>query len=191
MAEQRFLLHLWNHPHYSRTYLVIQTTKLRLIAQAKSLLTKWRIQQLHCYSWFRKTRDQYKRFRGWNTSGEQLPFSDPTNLQRVDDRGVSPQRATGKGRYLFKSTPKRLEKELQAHLDEPPLGWGLHFEETTVVPAPLRYLGIFIIIAMILSAVVSALVLIHEKGVAYFGMGNFGIGIVAVVTPLVVRLIAV
>ena len=191
MAEQRFLLHLWDHPHHSRTYLVIQTTKLRLIGQMKSLLTKWRIQKLHCYGLLKETWDRYKRFRGCNTSSEQLPFSNPNNLQRIDDPGETALRATGKGRYLFKSTPKRLETELKAHLDEPPLGWGLHFEESIVVPAPLRYLGIFIVVAMILSAVVSALVLVHEKGVAYFGMGNFGIGIATVGMTVVVRLIAV
>ena len=191
MAEQRFLLHLWDHPHHSLTYLVIQTTKLRLIEQAKSLLKRWRIQKKHYSGWLKEIRDQYKCFRGWNTSSEQLPYSNPNNLQRIDDPGDSALRPTGKGRYLFKSTPKRLEIELQAHLDEPPLGWGLHFEESIVVPAPLRYLGVFIIIAMILSAVVSALVLVHEKGVAYFGMGNFGIGIASIVTTVVLRLIAV
>ena len=191
MAEQRFLLHLWDHPHTSRTYLIIQTTKLRLIEQAKSLLMKWRIQKLHCYGWLREARDQYKRFRGVNTSSEQLPYLNPNNLQRIDDHGDSAQRAIGKGRYLFKNTPKRLGEELKAHLDEPPLGWGLHLEESIAVPAPLRYLGIFIIIAMILSVVVSTLILVHEKGVAYFGMGNFGIGIAAIVTTLVLKLIAV
>ena len=191
MAEQRFLLHLWDHPHNSRIYLVIQRTKLRLIEQAKSLLTKWRIQKLHCSGWLRETRDQFKRYWGEETSSEQLPYSNPINLQRIDNHDDSPQRATGKGRYLFKSTPKRLEEVLKAHLDEPPLGWGLHFEESIVVPAPLRYMGVFIVIVMILSTVVSTLILVHEKGVAYFGMGNFGIGIAAIVTTVVLRLIAV
>ena len=191
MAEQRFLLHLWDHPHHSRTYLMIQTTKLRLIKQVKSLLTKWRIQKLHCSSWLKEIQDQYKRFRGWNTSSEQLPYSNPNNLQRIDDPCGSALKATGKGRYLFKSTPKRLEKELKAHLDEPPLGWGLHFEESIVVPAPLRYLWLFIVIAILLSAVVATLVLLHEKGVAWFGMGNFGIGIAAVGMTVLVRLVAV
>ena len=191
MAEQRFLLHLWDHPHNSRPYLIVQTTKLRLIGKAKSLLTRLRVQKLHRSRWLREIWDRFKRFRGWNTASEQLPFSNPNNLQRIDDPGDSALRATGKGRYLFRSTPKRLETELKAHLDEPPLGWGLHFEESIVVPAPLRYLGIFIVIAIILSVVVSALVLVHEKGVAYFGMGNFGIGIAAVVTTVVLRLIAV
>ena len=154
MAEQRFLLHLWDHPHHSRTYLMIQTTKLRLIEQAKSLLKKWRIQKPHCYGWLGRTWDQYKHFRGRTASSEQLPLSHPNNLQHIDDPCDFPMRATGKGRYLFKSTPKRLDKELKAHLDEPPLGWGLHFEETIVVPAPLRYLGIFVVMAMVLSAVV-------------------------------------
>ena len=191
MAEQRFLLHLWDHPHNSRPYLIIQTTKLRLIEQAKRLLTRLRVQKLHCSGWLKEIRNQYKNFRGWDTSSEQLPFSNPNDLQRIDDNGGSTQRANGKGRYLFKSTPKRLETELKAHRDEPPLGWGLHFEENIVVPAPLRYLGISIVIAMILSAVVSALVLVHEKGVAYFGMGNLGIGIAAIGTTFVVKFIAV
>ena len=171
--------------------MLVQKTKLRLIEQVKSLPTKWRIQKLHFSGWLKETCDQVKRFRGWNTSIEQLPYSNPNNLQRIDDHGDSALRAPGKGRYLFKSTPKRLETELKAHLDEPPLGWGLHHEESIVVPAPLRYLGIFIIIALLMSALVSGLVLVHEKGVAWFGMGNFGIGIAAVGMTVVVRLVAV
>ena len=84
-----------------------------------------------------------------------------------------------RGRYLVKNTPKRVEKELKAHPDEPPLGWGLHFEEEVVLPAPLKFTNIFISIVIMLSAVVYVFVKVGEKGVEAFSAGNFGIAIAA------------
>ena len=117
---------------------------------------------------------------------EQLPSTNPElGLQPLDehDRSIHVRgldlKPGQRGRFLLRNTPKRIEKELKAHPDEPPLGWGLHFEEEVILPAPLKYTNVFISIVIMLSAVVYAFVKVREKGVGAFSAGNFGIAIAA------------
>lgn len=185
---QEWLLHLWSRPHSSRIYLNTQVTKLRLLRGAKRLQMKWRTWRSDLRRWLRQSLDQYRRFRGWDTTNNQLPFSNLIELQRLENQGHSAQDGEClKQTFLVRSTPKRLVQLLKAHPDEPPLGWGLHFEESNALPAPLKFMGIWVASMVMLSAVVYALILVHEKGVAYFGAGGFGIAIAGFLLTLALK----
>ena len=133
-------------------------------------------------------------WRGYVTAPQQLPSTNSElELQPLDeqDRSIHARRLSlnsmRQGCYLGRITPKRVEKQLEAHPDEPPLGWGIHFEEEVVLPAPLKYTNVFISIVVMLSAVVYTFVKVREKGAEAFSAGNFGIAIAAFVMTFTLK----
>ncbi|OAF59174.1 hypothetical protein VC83_04384 [Pseudogymnoascus destructans] len=138
--QGKWIMHLWDKPHSSSTWLASKRLQRLCKSKVKLLWT--------AFNWKGKIKRlwiNFRLFRGISVLASVPNSRDDIELQDVvveipplpsiqararQQRTNSPE----KGRFFVNNTPKRLEQRLKADPTTPPYGWGLFFEENLVVP---------------------------------------------------------
>lgn len=180
---EHWMMHLWEHPHNSQLYLALKRMHVRLATSGEPIISRYRksgsakLRELS--NNIRNLCPRFGYFRGRTNRLDSIKDIElqnsiaeiPHPRQAELDQLQQPQ--TKKGRFVAVNTPKKILAKLKADLDEPPYGWGLFFEERTVVPTFIKIFIFFCLISLMVYLAVTCFKLAHEHGYAAFGMGSF------------------
>jgi hypothetical protein len=189
----KWIMHLWNKPHSSSTWL--SSKRLQQFCKAKVKLF-WT-----AFNWKRKVKllwIDFRIFRGMSLSPSasapnsrddiesrvlEIPLP-PSQQVRARQQGAKTQM---KGRFFVENTPKRLEQRLKADLTTPPYGWGLSFEESFVVPVFFKVLISLVVLSVATVVVVVCANLAQKKGYQVFGLGGFTLAVASIIVTVIFK----
>jgi hypothetical protein len=192
-----WMMHLWEHPHNSQLYLALKRMHVRLATSGEPIISRYRksgaaILREHSNN-IRHLCARFGYFRGRSNRSNsikdielqnsiaEIPHPQQAELDQLQ------QRNTKKGRFFTVNTPKKVHAKLKADLDEPPYGWGLFFEERTVIPTFIKVFIFIFVISLIVSIAVICFELAHEHGYAAFGMGSFTLTLATAILTSIIK----
>ena len=149
----KWLMHLWSHRHNSLVYLFSKRIQSNIRTR---------------YSYTLKNMRYYRGIMSAPSDCEN--HSIRTTIEEIPLPHL-PVKKRQPGTLIVNETPKRLRHRLEARSNTKPYGWGIHFEESIVVPK--------FVMAILLSSFIALIIytfkLFPRDGYAIFGLGNFSL----------------
>lgn len=191
--QGKWIMHLWDKPHSSSTWLASKRLQRLCKNKVKLLWT--------AFNWKGKVKllwTNFRLFRGISVSASVPNSGDDIELQDViveipslpliqvrarQQRTNSPE----KGRFFVNNTPKRLEQRLKADPTTPPYGWGLCFEESLVVPVFFKVSISLVVLLVTIVIVVICAKLAQGKGYQVFGLGGFTLAVASIIVTVIFK----
>ena len=191
-AAQKWLMHLWDRPHASTTWIRLNKLRVTFLNMLMFLVSTVQSRRRMRAIWLRLRIISGLSHQASNTSaGRDVEVQDTVvelPLPRIVATSASPQHTNaGRGQFFIRNTPKRLRTRLEGHSTMPPYGWGLVFDEGIVVPLYIKIsLSVSIIAITVVLSVVSAR-LSQSAGYEAFGLGSFTLAAVTILLTFVLR----
>ena len=171
-----YMVHLFRHPHESEIYLAAAKARVKALAIIQSVIA---------YS--------LKHLRRWGIEPDlhNRPVLRPQPIRDEDDihpdfeSGSSEETIVEQQTWVYHSTAKKSGDRLTRHVFDPPLAWGLRFEEGVVFPVWITVPFWTLIFSCVFGTLAAALALAIKYGIAWFGIVGPAVAICALAVALI------
>ena len=185
LLSNNFLMHLWNHPHNTRSFRARQYCRGKLDA-------------LHCTA-VERVKKPLRAAWPWKwrssalpTAHDRLSRAGPNENEEHDVEMNEIIRSCGRTAdrpcAIAGSSPLKVGTQLVATAEDWPYGWGIYLEEGFAVPTSIRSMTLFLMLCLLIGVLVYCISSVAKYGIDVFSVWEATIALCALLAMFLLRI---